>query len=170
MRDGNNSQIFEMRRNSLIYDQVKSILLCRLKTDGNRKLWARKVNDVNYISSVIEDEEKFYISFESGEKSGQFIAIYKENGKTGWYIPGKSFLQVLFGGALYLIFVDEQDRYYLIKVRRDNGKTEWHYRVDGDLCEYRFKGQRIRLYYSSNKFETISALTGKLEYSSDKSG
>lgn len=170
MRNGYNSQIFEMKRNSLIYDQGKSILLCRLKTHGKRKLWARKVNDVNYISSVIEDDEKFYISFESGEKSGQFLAIHKENGKTKWYIPGKSFLQVLFDEALYLIFIDEQDRYYLIKVRRDNGKTVWHHLVDADLSEYRFKGQRIRLYYTSRKFETISAASGKLEYSGNRKG
>lgn len=168
MRNGYNSQIFEMKRNSLIYDQAKSILLCRLKK-GN-KLWARKVNDVNFISSVIEDDEKFYISFESGEKSGRFLAIDKKSGKTGWYIPGKSFLQVLFDGSLYLIFIDDQDRYYLLKVRRDNGKSVWHHRVDADLIEYRFKGQRIRLYYTSRKFETISAATGKLEYSGSRGG
>jgi outer membrane protein assembly factor BamB len=162
MSESTYSQTFEMRNRKLVYDPVKSILLCRAKNDG-KKLWAKKVAEIHSIVSIIEDNEKFYVSGESGEKSGQFLAVYKENGKAGWFIPGLSFMQVLYGGFLYLIFVDEKDEYYLLKVRKDNGKTVWYYQVENDLFEYRFKNQKIRLYYRSNKVETISIVSGKRE-------
>ena len=158
------SLIFELKDSKLIYDQERSILLCRLKKDG-KKIWAKKIYDINYISNVIEDSGKFYIACESSENSGELLAVYKDDGKTGWFIPGKSFLQVIFEGYIYLIFIDEKNIYYLLKVDIDAGTTKWHHMIKNDLTDYTINEKSIELRYVSGKYETLSTSTGKLKTS-----
>ena len=154
-----NSQTFEMGDMVLYFDQGKSILLCKL-AEKNKNLWAKKLKGINYINDIIDDPEKYYINCESDEKSGQYFAINKKDGNTIWYIPGRAFLHLLYSNFLYIIFIDENDEYYLIKVDRDDGRKIWHHKVNIDLDEYSFAGDRIQLTYSSGKKEIISLITG----------
>ncbi len=157
-----NTQVFEMKNTILRYYPDKSILVCHSKSKNNKKVWAKKLNNISYLSKIIEDNKKYYIACESGEVNGQFLALLKDSGSTDWFIPGKSFLQLLYDGYLYLIFVDDNDNYYLIKVRRENGSTSWHHNVDQDLFEYSFSKKKISLHYSSGKKESLSVRTGKI--------
>ncbi len=151
-----------MERAALRYDFDKSTMLCLDKVDISKKIWIKKLNNITHISNIIEDNKKYYVACESGDINGQFIALSKEDGSTKWFIPGKSFLQVIFKGSLYLIFIDENNEYYLLKVRRDNGNTTWHHRVDKDLFEYSFSKNKINLSYLSKKKELLSIRTGKI--------
>ena len=150
-----------MKGCTLGYDRERSILLCSSITNKNRKLWVKKLNDINYISSIIEDEQRYYLACESGELNGQFLALHKRTGSTSWFIPGRSYLQILFEGLIYLIFIDGEGRYYFLKVNRNSGKLKWHHQVDRDLCEYSITRERILLTYSSGKRESLSIKSGK---------
>jgi len=156
--DVTDSQIFELESDVLAYDWEKSILLCRSKSSG-RKKWAKKIEPC-LINHIIEDDERYYISCEYGEASGQYLALGREDGTTAWFIPGRSFLHLIFEGHVYSIFVDDKDNYYLLKIDREDGKKIWHYPVDSDLTEYSFKKDRILLKYLSGKTEKISVSTG----------
>jgi hypothetical protein len=152
---------FEMDEAVLRFDPESSILLCQLKL-GGRKLWVKKLTDL-LVSDIIEDNRKYYIACDSGEINGQFLAVKKESGVTSWFIPGKSFMHLLYKGFLYLIFADERNNFYLLKVHSSNGKSAWFHAVDPDLKEYVFMGNKIKLKYLSNKFEIISVKNGKSE-------
>jgi hypothetical protein len=155
-----NIQTFEMENAVLRYDIDKSILTCRSK-HNDRKLWIKKLNDLYSLSGVIEDEKNYYIACDSGEINGQFLAVKKKDGATEWFIPGKSFLHVIYNGFIYLIFADENDQFYLLKVYLSNGKSAWHHSVDRDLIEYTFAENKINLHYSSGKSEVLSVGNGK---------
>lgn len=157
--DKNNSHIFEMKSNILYYDIIKSILICKLTID-NKVLWAKKIEDSNLINDVDEDTNNYYVSCETSDAGGQFLAINKKNGTTAWYIPGRSYFQQLFNKYLYIIFIDGKDRFYLIKVDKCNGSKIWDHEVKEDLCEYSFRRNRILLKYSSGYIEKISPQTG----------
>jgi outer membrane protein assembly factor BamB len=153
------SQIFEMKSGVLCYDGDKSILLCKVSGgDGGR--WVKKINDINRIETIIEDGDRYYLSCQAGEIEGYFLAINKQNGETEWFIPGRSYFQLLYGGRLYAIFADEEKNFYLIKVDQTDGKKIWHHRIDDDLCEYSFRSDRILLTYESGKIEKLSPATG----------
>ena len=154
-----NSQIFEMYAGILRYDGDKSILLCKA-ADGNKNLWVKKLHDVSLVEAVAEDGDRYYISCESADIRGFFLALSKGTGETEWFIPGKAYLQVIFDGYLYAIFSDERKRFYLIKVERTDGNKIWHHEIGGDLCEYRFRRDRITLTYGSGRLEHISPATG----------
>jgi hypothetical protein len=155
-----NVQTFEMENSVLRYDMDKSILVCRAKYD-DKKLWIKKLNDLHSVSGVIEDNKKYYLACDSGEINGQFLAIKKKDGATEWFIPGKSFLHVIYKGYIYLIFADQNDHFYLLKVHLSNGKSIWHHPVDRDLNEYSFTGNKINLHYLSGEREILSASNGK---------
>ncbi|MDY6967201.1 MAG: hypothetical protein SVR08_00910 [Spirochaetota bacterium] len=144
----------------LRYDRERSILLCSSITNNNRKLWVKKLKEISYISNIIEDEQRYYLACESGEISGQFLVLLKRTGSTKWFIPGKSYLQILFGDYIYLIFIDEEEHYYFLKVNRKSGELKWHHKVDQDLCKYSITKERILLTYFSGKEESISVKTG----------
>ena len=152
---------FEMEDSILKYDPDKSTLLCVTKSADARKVWIKKLLDISDISNIIEDGKRYYIVCESGDINGQFLALSKSSGSTVWFIPGKSFLQVLFKEFLYLIFIDENSHYYLLRVNCNNGKAVWHHRLDTDLFEYAFTKKDVRLSYSSGKKEVLSLRTGK---------
>lgn len=161
MNMATNIQSFEMKKTALRYDPLKSTLLCQAA--GGKKLWIKKLYDLNSISDIIEDGNRYYIACDSGENSGQFLAVAKPTGNTDWFIPGKSFLHVLYKGHLFLIFADEESRFYLLKVILSSGKSAWYHPVDSDLKEYIFADNHIKLYYTSGRIEIVSSNTGKTE-------
>ncbi len=153
------SQIFEMKSGILCYDSEKSILLCK-EPGGEKNRWVKKINDINLIDTVLEDPNCFYLSCESGETQGYFLAIHKDDGSTEWFIPGRPYFQIIYDGHLYVIFSDEKKDFYLLKVEPSDGTKIWHRRIGEDLCEYSFRHDRILLTYSSGKTEKISPVTG----------
>ena len=155
-----NTLSFKMSDALLRFDLDSSILLCQ-SMHNDKKLWVKKFNNL-IISDIFEDNSKYYIACDSGEINGQFLAVKKNNGVTDWFIPGKSFLHLLFNESLFLIFADENNRFYFLKVRKGNGKSSWFHPVDPDLKEYSFKNDSVKLDYISGKTETISIKTGKL--------
>lgn len=152
---------FAMESADLIFDPAKSILLCRARGNDGRTIWAKKLYDAGSIAGIFEDGECYYINCESGEREGRFLALERESGVTRWFIPGRSFLHVQYEGFLFLVFIDEEGSYYLLKVERASGNALWHHRVDDDLCEYSFTRRSIHLQYSSGKTETLSHETGR---------
>jgi len=161
MSSNYNTQQYEMKNTICQYDGEKSILLCKSKV-SNRKLWIKKLSGITQVLNIIEDEKRFYIACESGDINGEFIALQQESGITDWYIPGKSYMQVIFKNYIYLIFIDENNIYYLIKVNLNTGKKIWHHTVNEDISEYRFYKKRILLIYDSGYNESISILTGNV--------
>jgi hypothetical protein len=159
--EGSTVMHFEREHTVLSYDSGKSILVCRDRTGENRKLWAKKLNDIAFIKNVLEDERRYYVAGESGDEGGQFLALDKATGSTDWFIPGRSFLQVVYAASLYLIFIDGEGRYFLLRVDRETGNHLWHHRVDGDLANYRFTRTLVELTYASGRTEYVSADTGK---------
>lgn len=157
----NNSQIFEMDAGILCYDSDKSILLCKT-ADSKKNLWVKKLNDVSLVDTVAEDPDRYYISCESADIRGFFLALDKASGETEWFIPGKAYLQIIFDGYLYAIFADERKRFYLLKVERADGNKIWHHEIESDLGEYRFRRERITLTYESGRVEKISPATGAI--------
>lgn len=153
-------QSFEMNDAFLRFDPESSILLCQTKPNSKR-LWVKKINNL-IVSDIIEDTSRYYIICDSGDINGQFLAVKKKTGVTSWFIPGKSFMHILFKGFLFLIFSDENNRFYLLKVYISNGKSVWFHPIDPDLKEYIFKNDKIKLEYLSGKTETLSIKTGKL--------
>jgi hypothetical protein len=154
-----NSQTFEMKENTLCFDGEKRILLSKSNADG-RNLWAKKIQDIHRITAVIEDGDNYYLSCEFEESAGYFLAVRRDNGSSLWYIPGRPFLCLLYEGFLFLIFIDDQDRYFLIKADRFTGARIWYHQIDPDLSEYSFKSDRILLCYVSGKEEMLSPVTG----------
>jgi len=148
-----------MESADLYFDLEKSILISTTKNNGKKK-WIKKINDIYSVNSIIEDSNKYYISCETDETSGQFLAISKQDGTTCWFIPGKSYLHILFNKYLYIIFIDDNNMYFLIKVDINDGSKIWHHKVRQNLEEYSFTKERILLQYSSGKNEILSPLTG----------
>jgi outer membrane protein assembly factor BamB len=151
---------FKMDDSLLRFDLETSILLCQSKVNG-KKQWVKKLNDLN-VSDIFEDNKRYYVVCDSGEINGQFLAVNKENGTTSWFIPGKSFLHVLYKGFLFLIFADEINRFYLLKVNIGSGKSAWFHPVDPDLFEYIFSNDAVKLKYFSGKTESLALKTGKI--------
>src|SRR4030042_4565080 len=155
------SQAFEMERAILSYDGSKSILLCT-ESKNSKKLWIKKIDDINHIENIIEDSDRFYLACESSDTKGFYLALDKKTGSTEWFIPGKAYFQIIYDGFLYAIFMDEKNYFYFLKIDCADGKKIWHHRTDKDLCEYSFRHDRILLKYESGKTEKISPLTGAI--------
>jgi hypothetical protein len=158
------TESYDLQTATLTWDPDKSIVTCRDKGEVRRKIWIKKIADAGFVTSVIEDGERYYLACESGDSQGTFLCVDRENGETLWYIPGRSFLQVVYEGFLYMIFIDEQGAYFLLKIDRADGSSVWHHRVDMDLCEYRFSTRRIRLFYESGREEILDGATGHPEF------
>ncbi|HON77889.1 MAG TPA: hypothetical protein PK544_05325 [Spirochaetota bacterium] len=162
--DRTTTQFFPLGEVTLYFDFSKSVLMCKSSSGDDQKLWAKKIPDVVLIDNIIEDDEKYYVACEYSEKDGMFLALAKDDGTTQWYIPGRSHLQVLYEGFLYLIFIDERERYYFIKVEIQEGRKIWHHEVEIDLSEYRFSKTGIELQYKSGRTEVLSFKTGDVLY------
>jgi len=154
-------QRFELSEYLIQYDPETFILLCRKASEG-KNIWIRKIEDGGFIAGAVHDGDCFYFSIESGDKSGQFIAINSADGSTRWIIPGKSYMFQLYSNFIYLIFIDSSDFFYLIKVRTADGSKVWHYRVSEDLYQYKINKNRIALKYHSGKTDVISSESGFL--------
>lgn len=157
--DNNNSQIIRMDEHILYFDCRSSVLLCK-NIESGKKLWIKKVDDPGLLNGVIEDSSRFFLAFEYGEMSGIFLTVNKNDGSTLWEIPGRAFLYRIFMDFIYLIFVDESDNYFFIKVDIFEGTIIWHHNVVADLCEYIINPSGILLQYLSGKTEKIDIETG----------
>lgn len=155
----NTVQRFELADFLLQYNYETCILLCKNTEDG-RNLWIRKIEDGGFILEVLEDDEKIYLNLESGEKSGQFIALGKTDGSMLWYIPGKAFMCRLFLDSVFLIFSDENDDFFLIRVSAVTGDKLWHYRVNNGLALYTINSEKVILKYNDESLEVLDSNTG----------
>lgn len=158
--DIKNSQIFNLEDHILYYDYLSGVLLCRRAGDKKNK-WIKKIHDSGSLLDAIEDDNRIYLSFADCDKNGQFIVVDKEAGNTLWSIPGRSFLNQLYGDYIFLIFSDDNDVFYLLKVVRKDGSKIWHYPVHDGLIEYIIKRDSISLKYSDGTSENISMETGE---------
>jgi len=155
----NTVQRFELADFLLQYNYETYILLCRNLKDG-RNLWIRKIEDGGYILEVQEDGARIYIILESGEKSGLFLALRKTDGSTCWFIPGRAFMCRLFLDSVFLIFADEIDNFFLIKISADNGEKIWHHAVNTGLSHYTINSREVVLEYMDENVEILNSSTG----------
>lgn len=154
-------QRFEFNGYLIQYDPGTSILLCKRMPEG-KNVWIRKIEDGGFIAGAVHDEDNFYISIESGDTSGQFIAISKTDGSTRWLIPGKSYMFRIFGDSIFLIFIDENEKFFLIKAKTADGSKEWHYQVDEELYQYTINRDRITLKYHDGRTDILNSESGFL--------
>jgi len=154
-------QRFEFNGYLIQYDPGTSILLCKRMPEG-KNVWIRKIEDGGFIAGAVHDEDNFYISIESGDTSGQFIAISKTDGSTRWIIPGRAYMFQLFRDSIYLIFIDENEKFYLIKAKTDDGSKKWHYKVDEELYQYTISTNRITLKYHDGRIDVLNSESGFL--------
>jgi len=150
---------FDLKNQNLQFNVTKSTLICKDK-NSEKSIWIKRLNKVSIVSDIIEDASKYYLITESNDVFGQYIVLSKETGTTLWFIPGKAFFHILFQDDLYIIFADEKEKFFLIKVDRSNGNKLWHHKINSDLLEYRFTKTGIHLTYKSGTEETISPVNG----------
>jgi len=150
-----------MEKDHLHFDSGKSILLCKSIKD-NRTRWAKKMEDIFFILDIIEDSNLYYAACEIDSVSGKFLAVNRDDGSTAWYIPGRPYLQQLFDKFLFIIFIDERDDFFLLKVDPEDGSKVWFHQTDNDLSEYSFRKDRILLTYKSGREEKLDPVSGKL--------
>ena len=153
-------QSYTLDSGVLSFDPARGILVCREAGEERRKRWVKKLDGVVWVGNIIEDGERYYVACESGEANGQFLAIDRRTGATEWFIPGRSFLQLVYEEGLYIIFVDGSMRHYLLRIDTADGSTLWHHKVDEDLAEYSFRERAITLRYASGKMEVLDPHSG----------
>ena len=151
---------FSMKEDILSYDTDRSLLVCRSTASGNKR-WLKHLENISFIASIIEDSERYYIMGESAETLGEYHALGKADGGTAWFIPGRAFFHIIHAGHLFLIFIDEKNLYWLIKVDNIRGTTIWHHRVDADLDGYRFRKNQVTLTFRSGKKTILDTETGR---------
>jgi len=139
----------------LLYTIPKNILLFVLHMLMGRRYGQKKMHEPVAIQNVLFDKRYYYIACKTVDTEGIFLALEKKNGSTAWFIPGSTFLEVLYRGYLYLIFVDENERHFLIKVECNEGNKLWFHQIDSDLYYYHFKEDCIILHYASGKKEML---------------
>ena len=156
-----NIQRFELSKLLLQYNLETYALLCKEK-DNSKNLWIRKIEDGGFILDAAEDNERIFIAIESGDNSGQFLALGKTDGNIIWFIPGKAYMFRVFLNYVYLIFPDEEKKFFLIKVSVEDGKKIWHYRVDDQLSSYTINAKIVKLEYRDGNQEILDSATGTL--------
>ena len=67
-----------------------------------------------------------------------------------------------FGNSIYLIFIDKNDIFYLIKAKTSDGSKIWFYEVDENLCSYKITQDRVVLEYIDGRIDIIDSTTGFL--------
>jgi hypothetical protein len=152
-------QRFELDKIILQYDYLTYSLLCRSIKEG-KNLWIRKIEDGGYILDVNEDMDKIFLSIESDEKSGQFLVLNKKDGSTRWFIPGKAYMFRLFLSSVYLIFIDGDDNFFLIKASSEDGGKLWHHPVNDGLAAYTINNEVVTLKYIDGSTEFLNSSTG----------
>ena len=156
-----NIQRFELAKFFLQYNLETCGLLCKEKDEG-KNLWIRKIEDGGFILDAAEDKERIFISVESGDNMGQFLALEKTDGNIIWFIPGKAYMFRIFLNSVYLIFPDEAKNFFLIKVSVEDGKKIWHYQVDEKLSTYTINDKIVELKYRDGSQEILDSTTGAL--------
>ncbi len=159
--ENRNSQVFNLKEQVLYYDFMEGVLLARRAGDRKNQ-WIKKIHEPGSLLGVTEDDERLYLSFAESEKNGQFTVLERNTGKTLWVIPGRSFLNQLYGEYIFLIFSDASDIFYLLKVDKKNGSKIWHHPVHEGLYEYIIKRDSISLKYNDGPGENISMETGEI--------
>jgi len=154
-------QRFELTEHLLQYDYQTFNLLCR-KIDEGKNLWIRKIEDGGIILDIDEDSDKIYISIETDGKSGQFLVLNKNDGLTRWFIPGKAYMFRIYSNSVYLIFVDGDDNFFLIKAASEDGSKLWHHSVNEGLAAYAINSNAVTLKYLDGSSEILSSSTGNL--------
>ncbi|HOK02391.1 MAG TPA: hypothetical protein PLA51_07260 [Spirochaetota bacterium] len=154
-------QKFEFDSYTVVYNPENFSILCKRQPE-NKNIWIIKIDEGGFINGIVHDDENFYIAIEYDDKSGIFWAIGKEDGITKWTIPGKAYVYEVFDNYLYLIFIDNNDIYYLIKVNSSDGSKVWYHEVDIDLHRYSINRQRVLLEYLDGRVEILSSATGDL--------
>ena len=152
-------QRFELAELLLQYDFLNYTLLCKSSVEG-KNLWIRKIGDGGYILDADEDADQVFISMASGEKSGQFIVLNKKDGLTNWFIPGKAYMFRLYLNSVYLIFIDGDDNFFLIKVSSEDGTKLWHHPVNDRLHSYNINNETVTLSYTDGATEVLNSSTG----------
>jgi outer membrane protein assembly factor BamB len=152
---------FELTDLVLQYDYQTHTLLCRNIDDG-KNLWIRKIDDGGYILDVSGDKDRIFLSIEADEKSGQFLVLNKKDGLTEWSIPGKAYMFRLFLNYVYLIFVDGDDNFFLIKTSSDDGSKIWHHSVHDGLSEYKINNETVTLKYYDESVEILNSGSGEV--------
>lgn len=152
---------FELTGLILQYDYQNHTLLCRNADDG-KNLWIRKIGDGGYILDLSGDEERIFLSLETDEKSGEFLVLNKKNGLTDWSIPGKAYMFRLFMNYVYLIFIDGDDNFFLIKTSADDGSKIWHHPVHDGLAEYAINSETVTLKYYDGTVEVLNSGSGEI--------
>jgi hypothetical protein len=82
-----NLQTFSLSDCQMRFDMEKSLLLCR-DHEEKKTFWIKKLNEIRRISGITEGGDKFFLSCEMEGNTGRFIALFREDGKTAWFIPG----------------------------------------------------------------------------------
>lgn len=154
-------QRFELNGFLLQYDCSGEMLLCR-SLPGDRKLWIKKIDEGGIILDVVDSGELFLIAFEYDDTGGQFMAVNKSDGKTEWFIPGRAYMYRVFGGYVFLIFIDGNGDYHFIKSSISDGGMVWHHPVSMELTGYTIRNDYISLVFSDGRKETLDFETGEL--------
>ena len=156
-----NIQRIELSKLLLQYNMETYTLLCKEK-DNNKNLWIRKIEERGFILDAAEDNERIFIAVEYGDNRGQFLSLKKNDGSIIWFIPGKAYMFRIFLNFVYLIFLDEEKNFYLIKVYVESGKKIWHYRINEKLSSYTINGKIIELKYLDGSKEVLESETGEV--------
>ena len=162
------TQKFTLSSHILEFDSAKGILRC-MSLGSGKVSWVKQLDDILNIDSVSENHDIFFLSCRIDETSGKFIALSKTDGMTSWFIPGHEFLHVLHKDSLFLIFIDNAETYYLIKVDVKDGSPAWQRVVEFDLYEYSIDDDSVTLFYKSGRTEYVDRDTGETVNSSSPS-
>ena len=152
-------QRFELNDFLLQYDFTAGVLLCK-SISASKNLWIKKIEEGGIILDVVEGDALFFIAFEYNDTDGLFLAVNRSDGKTEWSIPGRAYMYRTYGEYIFLIFIDEDGRYFLIKSSCNSGGIIWHHEVDMDLAEYTIKKDYISLVYGDGRKEVLDTETG----------
>ncbi len=150
---------FNMKEALLSFNPEKGMLTSKTP-EGEKKQWVKKIEGIVHILSVIEDKDNYYAACEIDDITGELIALDRQTGTTRWYIPGRPYLQQLFDKDLFTIFVDSEQKYFLLRVTTDDGSSRWHHPVSSDLLEYTINKDLVTLHYASGQVEKLNSRTG----------
>lgn len=154
------SREFELDDLIISHDREKNHLLCRDSASGTKK-WIKRLESPCELESILLDDDTLFAACVEDHHNGILFALDRATGNTRWYIPGHAFALIPFEGNLYTIFIDSEDRYFLLKIDRNEGSLIWHHQVQPDLEGYHFSGQRAILNYPGGQREWISLADGR---------
>ena len=69
----------------------------------------------------------------------------------------------IFSNFVYLIFVDGDDNFFLIKTDIEDGRKLWHHPVNEGLTSYAINSDTVTLKYIDGNTEVLNSSTGSLQ-------